>query len=287
MIPEFNIWLCTLQDVQDWQQLDNSSTDWTTIQVRLLKMMIRQASQQAATWLGWIPLPYTATHTFDFAPEHVTPDLRTLILDAPLLNPQTLTNGDGTTIAGSSYVLKENNQFPKRYVELKQSVNLVFRAPTNGNTSQVISLAGEWGYVPHYGRHWKTSGSVLPMGGLTDSAVSVTLSSAAAFQVGDYLRIDDETLFVENIAGNILTLERGVLGTTAAAHDAGDTILIFRQLDDIRTAVAEWAAYLYKTRDRLGESVQIFDRHTTVVNQLSPMTQRALAQHRYRKVTAL
>ena len=105
MIPEFNVWLCTLQDVQDWQQLDNSNTDWTPIQVRLLKMHIRQASQQAATWLGWIPLPYVATHEFDFSREHISADCRTLILDAPLLNPTTLTNGDGTTIASSSYTL--------------------------------------------------------------------------------------------------------------------------------------------------------------------------------------
>lgn len=284
MIPEFNIWLCTLRDVQDWQLLENTDADWTPLQVRLIKMFIRQASQQAATWLGQIPLPYLATHTFDFSPEYVTPDYRTLILDAPLLSATTLTNGDSSAIAASSYVLKENNRYPKRYVEIKQNSTVRFRAPSNGNTSQVISLAGEYGYVPHYGRHWRTSGIAVPESGLNDSATTLTLTNTDAFQVGDYLRIDSETLLVEDKTTTVLTLQRAQLGTVAAAHSEGASMQIFVQLEDIRTSVAEWAAYLYKSRDRLGESVQIFDRQTTVVNQLSPLVRLALGQHRSRKL---
>lgn len=285
MIPQYNIYLCTVRDVQDWQLLEHTNADWTALQVRLMKHFVKQASQQAATYLGWLPVPYQTAHSFDYAPGPLTPDARTLILDAPLLTPTTITNGNGDTIGSSSYVLKNANRYPKRYIELQNGT--VFVPATNGTTAQVITVAGEFGYVPHYGRHWKVTGVTVPVGGLTDSTETLTLADTSAFDIGDYLRINEETLAVENKTDTVLTLERGALGTTAAAHDAGDSILRFVQLEDIRTAVAEWAAYLYKTRDRLGESVQVYDRQTRIVNQLSPLVHQALARHRRWEIASL
>ena len=114
MIPQFNVYLCTVNDVQDFQLLDNSNADWTTGQVRLLSMFIRRASQQIVTYLNQLPLPYVDTRTYDYTPEHITPDLRTLILDAPLLSVTTLTNGNGESITRGNYTLKPNNAYPTR-----------------------------------------------------------------------------------------------------------------------------------------------------------------------------
>lgn len=85
----------------------------------------------------------------------------------------------------------------------------------------------------------------------SDTAVSVT--DGTAYAVGEIILLDSERMRIEDIAGNtliveraadgsvlashtgstiyarrLLTVERGVLGTTAASHDADDTIEVFR-----------------------------------------------------------
>jgi hypothetical protein len=47
---------------------------------------------------------------------------------------------------------------------------------------------------------------------------SATVTSAASLAVGDYIEIDSEALLISAIAGDTLTVARGQLGTTRAAH---------------------------------------------------------------------
>jgi len=59
----------------------------------------------------------------------------------------------------------------------------------------------------------------------TDSDTTLTVTSQAALAGGtnSYIRIDDEFLRITAVAGNDLTVERGVLGSTAASHTDGST----------------------------------------------------------------
>jgi len=52
----------------------------------------------------------------------------------------------------------------------------------------------------------------------------LTVTSSADMNVGDYIRIDNEFLFVDAINGNDVTVTRAVLGTTAATHTDGATV---------------------------------------------------------------
>lgn len=64
----------------------------------------------------------------------------------------------------------------------------------------------------------------VPVGGITSSATSFTVTSASGFSAGTFLRIDNETMIVDAISGNTLYVLRGQAQTRAAAHTAGTAI---------------------------------------------------------------
>ena len=60
----------------------------------------------------------------------------------------------------------------------------------------------------------------------SDTTLTVTSQTALAGGTNSYVRIDDEILRITAVAGNDLTVERGVLGTTAAAHTDSSTVTL-------------------------------------------------------------
>ena len=62
-------------------------------------------------------------------------------------------------------------------------------------------------------------------GTITDTATSLTLTSASSFPVNGVIKIDSEQIAYNNIAGNVLSgLTRGYNGTTAASHTTGAAV---------------------------------------------------------------
>ena len=62
---------------------------------------------------------------------------------------------------------------------------------------------------------------------ITDTAetsITVTDAAAANLLVGNYIRINDEFMLLDQIATNTLTVSRAQLGTTATTHTNGDTV---------------------------------------------------------------
>ena len=60
----------------------------------------------------------------------------------------------------------------------------------------------------------------------SDTTLTVTSATALAGSTNSYIRIDDEFLRISGVAGDDLTVERGVLGSTAAAHTDGSTVTL-------------------------------------------------------------
>lgn len=57
---------------------------------------------------------------------------------------------------------------------------------------------------------------------------TLTVASAASLLVGDYLRVDDELMQVQQIAGNDVTVSRGSLSTIPATHADGSTVTVYQ-----------------------------------------------------------
>jgi len=79
--------------------------------------------------------------------EYDMPPGRRLELDDDLLTVTTLTNGDGAVIASSEYYLWPLNYAPKRAITLRQGSAVSWQPGTNGDTENVISVAGTWGFM--------------------------------------------------------------------------------------------------------------------------------------------
>ena len=83
-----------------------------------------------------------ATHTYDAHGSHISG--RLLLLDNDLLTVTSLTNGDGTVIPASDYILRPLNWPPYFGIALKSSSNINWTY--TGDPEGAISVAGTWGY---------------------------------------------------------------------------------------------------------------------------------------------
>lgn len=72
--------------------------------------------------------------------------------------------------------------------------------------------------------------------GSSNSSVSLTVTSGAAFSIGEVLLVESERMRVDDIAGNVLTVKRAFDGSVLAAHTAGVVIYALTGLVVARAA---------------------------------------------------
>ena len=89
---------------------------------------------------------------------------------------------------------------------------LVFKLGSNYGGSQLDATLLE-------GKTNINDGSNIAVG-----ATSITVDDASGLTVNDIIQIDDEQIKITTITSNVLTVERGQNGTTAAAHDDDDAV---------------------------------------------------------------
>jgi hypothetical protein len=170
-----------------------------------------------------------------------------LALRDDLLELQSVTNGDGSSISLNDIVLLSNG-----VLRLINGAAFVYE----DSPEDAIEVRGIWGYHPNWSKAWANSGDTVQDNPLSSSATSLTVLDADAgnpprFQVGQLLKIESEYLRVTAIdsESNILTVERGAEGTTAAAHVLNTAISIYQVPQDIALLAIRWALWLYREAD--------------------------------------
>lgn len=126
---------------------------------------------------------------------------------------------------------------------------------------QSISVLGVWGYREFYpSQGWVASGdSVQNVSGIDATTTSITVTSvngafydgtSPRFSPGMLLQIESEWMALENTNANtnILTVLRGVRGSTAASHSKDTPISVWIPEPNINRAALRWVAYLYHRR---------------------------------------
>lgn len=180
-----------------------------------------------------------------------------LLLRDDLLVLCLLTNGDGTTLNSSVIHLHPPGLPVKSSIVLDRTQAAFTHT---GDPVDAIQVDGIWGYHPNWPNAWADSGDSVQDNPLSSSAAALTVSNADAplttgygqrFAVGQLLRIEDEYLHVLaiNTTTNVLTVTRGVNGTTAASHDQSTLIEVYQPPADIRQVCLRVAVWLYKQRD--------------------------------------
>ena len=178
----------------------------------------------------------------------------TLWLDRELLAVNTLTNGDGTVIDSASYRLLPRNEGHKTRIRLIDTTWTYTDDPV-----EAIEVDGVWAYHRRPSEAWLSSGDAVQNDPLSASGTTITVNDADGadgrnrqprFSPGQLLGIEDE--YVEVLAvdteSNVLTVLRGVRGSTAVAHTKDTTIVIWQPDPQVELAATRWAALCYRRR---------------------------------------
>lgn len=201
--------------------------------------------------------PRRRTRRFNAYGDHIDDLKRALwLIGNPLLEVETLTIGD-TEVEAEHYQFLEDDT-PYYFLSLRRAAP-VYWDSFEDDWLNSIALAGVYGYRRNYPEEgWQGSGQTVLDAPLSSSATTVTVANHAVFSPGHLLQIEaewllvSETTLVENEDPtpdvHTLTVQRGVRGSTAVAHDATTPISIWEPQPQIRRAASRWAAFLYQRR---------------------------------------
>lgn len=210
-------------------------------------------------------MPRREIRRFDALGNHIVDAGFTLLLgDDPFLALVEVEDGEGTTLTAydrstdtGDYILAGRTT-PYYQISLAENGGKNWYAYT-GSVQQAIAIDAYWGFRRRYNEAWLTSNDTVQNNPLTSSATSITVNDADGqdsegltprFSYGQLLKIESEFLEVVdvNTATNVLTVNRGVRGTTAAAHVQNTAISIFAPEPTVTRAALRWANYLYARR---------------------------------------
>lgn len=181
-------------------------------------------------------------------PQSLDPHRPTEIrLDADLLTLQSVTHGANETIPLDQIVMRAGRLTLRsgqafRYVD---------------SPEQAVTVTGLWGMHDDWANAWRSSADTVQNAPLSSSATALTVTDADGadaltllprFQVGQILQIESEFVFVVavNTLTNVLTVQRGVLGTAAVSHTQNTPISIYQPPRAAELLCLRVAAWLYR-----------------------------------------
>uniref|UniRef100_A0A6M3JSQ7 Putative head-tail connector n=1 Tax=viral metagenome TaxID=1070528 RepID=A0A6M3JSQ7_9ZZZZ len=178
-------------------------------------------------------------------------------------------DGDATfenTFATTDYIAYGHgiedklNTYPRTHLEISEDSDYGSFA---SGVKKGVEIDGLWGYADSIAPY-TDSGTVLD-GTLTVGATAVAVLSVTPFSPGQTILVQSEQMYIESIATTVLTVVRGVNGTTAATHASALAVSIYQYPSDIRQACLDLSVALYQNRAKQGlQSERIGDYSYTI-----------------------
>lgn len=207
-----------------------------------LKRYIERASALIEAETGRTFQPVTATRKFD-VPDPALPR-GAVYLNDDLLSVSSISDDSGALDSGD-YFLYPANRKPKGRVELLGTDE---SWSWTDSRQQAIVIAGDWGYSDDY----EDSGATLAAAISSTTATTLSVSDGSLLEIGWTLLIDSERLFVKNIVGNTVTVQRATGGSTAATHLISSVIYRYTPNADIVEACIMLAGTWHAWRESGG-----------------------------------
>lgn len=220
---------CDLSQVKTEKTTDSNADDSVFIQY------MRDATALIDEYCNQEFAPRIQTRYFDA--DEYTLSGYDLILDAPLLS-LTEATVDGSAVTGIT-ATPRTGDIP--YTALYSTSGW-----SGGSNAEPIAITGVWGFRHYYSEAWATNTTLD--GSIDDSTTTVNVADASSLSVGNLIRVGTEYMSVDAIATNALTVERGVRGSTPAAHDSVDTVEKWTPERDIVRACYRLAGYFHNRR---------------------------------------
>lgn len=239
--------IATLHDLR--QRLSLAQED-SADDLRLLGALgAATASIERAVGRRFIPRRTTIPHPINRR------DITRLSLDADLLELIQLEDASGIIPTEDVELLPD--QPPHSTIQLINWRAFIW----DHQPYRAISVTGVWGWHDDWPNAFRASGDTVQNNPLSSSATTITVADADGadntaetprFQAGHLLKIESEYLRVlaVNTVTNVLTVQRGVAGTTAAEHAQTTPISTFQPPEDVKLLCLRWAAWLYGEADQ-------------------------------------
>jgi hypothetical protein len=243
--------------------LQTDTTDDSVLEQLLLAASAHLEYETSRRWT-----PYVETRYFD-VPKGDALDPRELKLDDDLLEVLSLTNGDGTSIPSTEYILRQNDargQTPYNNIRLKDSSTYYWALDSSGDRYGVIAISGIWGRHRRYSSAWLLGSTANEAMDTSETGYDVT--SSTNFALGNLIRFDNELGYVSAVGTNTLTITRHENGSDAASHLTGINVYIW-QVDPGAKQAALEIANQAKAR-RFGQSLSNTETVTAAGVVLSP-----------------
>ena len=159
-----------------------------------------------------------------------------------------------TTWDASDYVLLPRNAepegggaTPRPYTSIEVSRAGRRQAWPGGRGT--VQIAGEWGWQRRLRREGETTAAVADA-----EAREVSVSSGSGVSAGPTLLIDEEQLYVREVRGGALVVDRGVNGTEPSPHGAGAAVYVFEYPGPVVEAALLQTVRLWRLTSGAGES---------------------------------
>lgn len=234
-----------------------------------IKTLLFEVSDKLHQVTGYAFIPYTRTETRRLREIYAWSDIDyyrgTLALllrwcDQPVLSVSSFI-WDSVTQTSDNYYVGDESHFPCERLTLNDGASWSFGSGFSSN----VSITGVWGYHPNPDRLWLDSGdSIQDAGGINATVTTVNVTSGANFETYQYIRIDDEWLFITSISSNALTVERGVLGTTATTHNNDTQIDTMQPYDVASAACRRLVVAEYLNPGELNRSISVQGQSVTI-----------------------
>jgi hypothetical protein len=174
---------------------------------------------------------------------------RQLVIDdlLSLTTIKTDEDGDGVfenTLASTDYFIYPLNGYPKYWLEINPNGDYSSFAT---GIQKGVEIVGVWGYgdsaTPYADAGTDVNGAVAA------ADTTITVDDGSVFGAGMTIRIDNEQIYIESIEAHVLTVQRGVNGTTAATHANDSDIYIYEYPMPIYQACLVIAMRAWKRKD--------------------------------------
>jgi hypothetical protein len=220
----------------------------TTDDVALRKTLER-ASKEVENYCGRPFYSVSATKYFDGDNPLWIPDLLTI--------SELVTDEDGdatyeTTFTASDYVLYGGggedtlNLFPKNRIELSELSDYGTFA---GGIKKGVKITGNWGYGDGTSTPYISDTTLAASIGTANTTASV--NSGVNLGAGMTILIGNEQCYI-NSGSTSLTIERGVNGSTIAAHASGEQIYYYNYSQDIVQACLDLSIAMWQNKSKQG-----------------------------------
>lgn len=213
--------------------------------------------------------PYIETrNNFRLTGDKVNSYAGTYYFGEPLLALSAVSVGSTALTPGTNVAVWQGDLSPYMTLGLSDSCCGSWYRYTNCtgcNGTPFVSIAGTWGYHSDYANAWIDTLQVIPVANLNASAITFTVANVdapnslgltPALSAGNLIQVDTEWMEVvsTDTTTNVVTVRRGVNGSTAAAHTAGAIIYSFQVEEQIKRATYRQAAGEYAKLGAYDES---------------------------------